>query len=121
MGKSSSVSSNNRQKCIGRSWYRVCWNVPDPWKAVGSIRVYDDVHKKYIPVKGARVRVWRWFNVHEVYTNSNGYFDAGEFIHEAQYEVIWERYHYAIKAGRFSHIRGGYYPPAISLRVDGIG
>lgn len=69
------------------------------WYPSGTIRVWDDIANRYIPVVGAKVRAVNWFKVKESYTNSNGFFQTESFNNAVDYTIKWERTDYDIREG----------------------
>lgn len=46
------------------------------WRPAGTVKVYDDVVKKFVPVVGIEVRARRWFTTHEGITNNDGVYSC---------------------------------------------
>lgn len=72
------------------------------WRPAGRIRVWDDVINSYVGVEGVEVKARRWFTTHKGFTNSNGDYSCdGEFRHDANYSLQWERKHFSIRSGTY--------------------
>lgn len=70
------------------------------WTPAGRIRAYDNIAKSYIPLKNAKIRVWRWFTVYKAYTDANGLFRCnGSFDGPAHYSIKWESNRWDIRDG----------------------
>jgi hypothetical protein len=73
------------------------------WRPAGTMRVWDDTLKIYVPIVGLEVRARRWFTTHKGITNKNGYYSCnGTFKREANYSLQFERYHFEIRDGWLS-------------------
>jgi hypothetical protein len=72
------------------------------WRPAGKIRVWDDITNNYVGVEGVEVKARRWFTTHKGFTNSNGDYSCdGEFRHDANYSLQWERKHFSIRSGTY--------------------
>ncbi len=72
------------------------------WRPAGRIRVWDDVINNYVGVEGVEVKARRWFTTHKGFTNANGDYSCdGEFRHDANYSLQWERKHFSIRSGTY--------------------
>jgi len=72
------------------------------WSPSGYINCYDDIvatttDDGMTPVVGAKVRARRWFIIKTDYTNSNGYFETGQFRRAVNYSIKWETSKYDIR------------------------
>lgn len=71
------------------------------WTPSGTIKVWDDVMSKYIPIEGAKVQV-RWLTRIETNTtNANGYFSTPSFRFDVNYAIKWERADFNIRSGNW--------------------
>ena len=58
----------------------------------GTIRAWDDIMNKYIPVPGALIKCTYWFTTVKAITNTNGYYTmVRESQNKYQYKIYWER------------------------------
>lgn len=72
------------------------------WRPAGKIRVWDNVVNTFVSVEGVEVRARRWFTTHRGITNGNGDYSCdGEFRHDANYSLQWDRHHFSIRSGTF--------------------
>lgn len=57
----------------------------------GTVRVYDDLVKKNLPVAGLNVRVRNWFRFKSGYTNNSGYYSLSGFKgRNGSFSIKWE-------------------------------
>lgn len=77
------------------------WFIGKKWNPSGTLKVWDDIKKGYIPLKGAQVLMRQVFTVRQGITDHNGYFRTGSVRGKAKYVLQWERYHYSIRSDRF--------------------
>ena len=69
------------------------------WTPKGTIKVWDNLLARYIPLTYASVHA-RWFtHVETDLTDINGYFETDEFRYEVNYAIKWERSYYDIRNG----------------------
>lgn len=57
------------------------------WNPSGTIRVWDDVLNRFIPLQGVKARARRWFTTHVGYTDANGQFATSGFRYDANYSI----------------------------------
>lgn len=70
------------------------------WVPSGSVKYYDPIKKRPIPIHGVQVRCNRWFTTYRAYTNGNGTFkceDSETFKKPANYSIVFERYDFEIR------------------------
>ena len=70
------------------------------WVPSGTIKYYDPIRKRPIPIHGVQVRCNRWFTTYRAYTNGNGTFrcaDSETFKKPANYSLVFERYDFEIR------------------------
>lgn len=70
------------------------------WVPSGSVKYYDPIKKRPIPISGVQVRCNRWFTTYRAYTNGNGTFkceDSETFKEPANYSIVFERYDFEIR------------------------
>ncbi len=68
------------------------------WRPAGTIKVWDSVFNRYVPVKHLKVRARRWFTTYYGITDSNGHFSCnGTFRRPANYSLKFERYDFEIR------------------------
>lgn len=71
--KLKSTVPNCTRYCVGRSWWKVCWTSCDPYYYPdGYIKV--NTPSGDVGLKGAKVRMWRWFSYADARTDANGYY-----------------------------------------------
>jgi hypothetical protein len=71
------------------------------WTPKGTIKVWDDLLERFIPLSHVRVHA-RWFtNIKTDLTDENGYFQTGKFRYPVNYSIKWESQHYTIRNGMF--------------------
>lgn len=72
------------------------------WRPAGKIRVWDNVVNTFVAIEGVEVRARRWFTTHRGLTNINGDYSCdGQFKHDANYSLQWDRHHFSIRSGTF--------------------
>ncbi len=64
-----------------------------------TIRVYDDVLNKQIPVPGVKVRARNWFNWETAITNEQGYAKMSDNFKNTDYSIAWENSEWDIRDG----------------------
>lgn len=70
------------------------------WHPRATIRVYDEILGRYIPLEGVKVRARHWFNWEEGITDSQGFAAmSGSFKTKVDWSIAWE--------GQFWDIRDG--------------
>jgi hypothetical protein len=68
-----STITNCTKKCVGRSWWKVCWTSCDTYYYPdGYIKV--NTPSGDVGFKGVKVRMWRWFSYTDATTDSRGYY-----------------------------------------------
>ena len=71
------------------------------WTPSGTIKVWDDVLLKYIPIHGAKVQV-RWLtHIEKDFTDANGNFSTSSFRFDVNYSIKWERADFDIRSGNW--------------------
>ena len=71
------------------------------WTPKGTIRVWDDLLNRFIPIPFVNVHA-RWFtHIKTGMTDENGYFQTGNFRYSVNYAIKWETSHYTIRDGMF--------------------
>ena len=71
------------------------------WTPSGTIKVWDDVLLKYIPIHGAKVQV-RWLtHIEKDFTDANGNFSTSSFRFDVNYAIKWERADFDIRSGNW--------------------
>jgi len=84
--------------CQRRCVLFVCWNdCTTYWRPTGTIRVVNP-NGTAVPVRGVKVRVWRWFTIKTTYTNVHGVYNFPQFSelligNNLNYKVIFEGRH----------------------------
>lgn len=91
----------------------------------GYIKVHDDVVQSllpspywsftYLPIKGVKIKVKRWFTTRETVTDINGNFQfSHSFNGPVDYTVVWERPDFNIRVGSYgqanSNVNNVYGP-----------
>ena len=72
------------------------------WRPSGTIKVYDNVVNKYIPIEGVRVRARKWLKSSYGITNDQGHFSGNrKFRRKANYMIKWKRLHFVVRNGDF--------------------
>ncbi len=75
--------------------------LPSKWTPKGTIRVWDDLLRRFIPLAYVNVHA-RWFtHIKADMTDENGYFQTGSFRYTVNYAIKWETSHYTIRNGMF--------------------
>jgi hypothetical protein len=72
------------------------------WRPAGYVKVFDNsnIPNVNLPMTGVKVRARRWFVTHTGISGFNGYYQAdGQFRRQAEYNLDWERQHFAIRKG----------------------
>ncbi len=86
---------NCRKKCWGRRWWRVCWTSCDTYYYPdGTIKI--NTPRGDVGLKGVKVRMWRWFQYTDAYTNASGhYYSRARFNkilvgNNIRYKIIYD-------------------------------
>jgi len=70
------------------------------WIPKVTVKVYDDVKCKNIPLEGVKVRARKWFNWESSITDENGYaVMPDDYSGKVNYSIIWERDNWDIRSG----------------------
>lgn len=70
------------------------------WIPQGSVKYYDPIKGKELPIEGLQIRCNRWFTTYTAYTNVDGTFkckDSESFKNPANYSIVFERYDFEIR------------------------
>ena len=77
-------------------------NKGSKWTPKGSIKAFDDVLNRYVPIQGVKVRANRWFTTYSANTDINGNFTmSGTFKNPADYSVVWEQEDFDVRDGNW--------------------
>jgi len=75
--------------------------LPSKWNPSATIKVWDDVMGKSIPLVGAKVRARHLLHWDTEITNNAGYAKLESFRYSVNYSIVWERAHWDIRDGWF--------------------
>ena len=115
------ASNPMKQQLSGDQWaelqneaFRITGNVDDmvgpsslaakKWYPKGTIRYEDNTTSpsRFVPLRGARVVVKRWFKWKSDITDSSGDFSVGKFrSSKVKCAIKWERYDWDIRSGSY--------------------
>ena len=78
------------------------------WRPAGTLNVWDDNKRKFIPLEGVKVRARRWFTTRTGISNSNGHYSCnGKYRRKARYSIKWKRYDFSVRKGLHTAKYGG--------------
>lgn len=87
-----------RKKCIKILWKKICWNDCDTYyHPDGTVQVNTPTGNQ--PLKGIKIRAWRWFTIETTRTDANGYYRfAHRFskllvLNSLNYYVVFDGHH----------------------------
>lgn len=83
------------RRCIGRRWWRICWTTCDTYYYPDG-KISLQTPNGDVGLKGVKVRMWRWFQYTDAYTNSSGrYYSRAKFNklwigNDIRYKIIYD-------------------------------